>query len=111
MAPGEIKQFLWHENRNKGMKHSWINFPPIEGFEPTLPELKSNVLTTEPKSQLPDAVVRDWIYIYKLCIICQGRLSKVVVIGRNTPTTPHPPITPLFKKVIIYDDTKPFSAK
>ena len=31
---------------------------------------KSNALTTEPKSRLPDAVVRDWLYTQKLCMIC-----------------------------------------
>ena len=31
---------------------------------------KSNALTTEPKSRLPDAVVRDWIYTQKLGMIC-----------------------------------------
>ena len=31
---------------------------------------KSNALTTEPKSRLPDAVVRDWLYTQKLCMTC-----------------------------------------
>ena len=31
---------------------------------------KSNALNTEPKSRLPDAVVRDWLYTQKLCMIC-----------------------------------------
>ena len=31
---------------------------------------KSNALTTEPKSRLPDVVVRDWIYTQKVCMIC-----------------------------------------
>ena len=55
--------FWWNdESHNKGWKHSWKNFPPILGFQPGLPALKSNSLTTDMKSQLADAVVRDWIY-------------------------------------------------
>ena len=53
---------------------------------------KSNALTTEPKSRLPDAVVRDWIYTQKLCMIC---FMQIFV------THPH------FEEVIIYDDAKP----
>ena len=52
---------------------------------------KSNALTTEPKSRLPDAVVRDWIYSQKLCIIC---FMQIFV------KHPH------FEEVIIYDDAK-----
>ena len=37
------------------------NFTTLAGFEPQLPGQKSNAVTTEPKSRLPDAVVRDWI--------------------------------------------------
>ena len=53
---------------------------------------KSNALTTEPKSRLPDAVVRDWLYTQKLCMIC---FMQIFV------THPH------FEEVIIYDDAKP----
>ena len=53
---------------------------------------KSNALTTEPKSWLSDAVVRDWIYTQKLCMIC---FMQIFVAH------PH------FEEVIIYDDTKP----
>ena len=53
------------------------------GFEPGLAGLKSNVLITEPKRQLPDVVVKDWIYTYRLCVICQGRYPTVGVTGRN----------------------------
>ena len=35
---------------------------------------------------IPNAADRDWIYIYKLCEICQGRLSKVGLIGYNSPS-------------------------
>ena len=53
---------------------------------------KSNALTTEPKSLLPDAVVRDWIYTQKLCMIC---FMQIFVTHSH------------FEKVIIYDDAKP----
>ena len=53
---------------------------------------KSNALTTEPKSRLPDAVVRDWLYTQKLCMIC---FMQIFV------TYPH------LEEVIIYDDAKP----
>ena len=53
---------------------------------------KSSALTTEPKSRLPDSVVRDWIYTQKLRMIC---FMQIFV------THPH------FKEVIIYDDAKP----
>ena len=43
---------------------------PVVGIEPGPPGWKSNALTTEPKSRLPDAVVRDWIYTKKLCVFC-----------------------------------------
>ena len=56
---------------------------------------KSNALTTEPKSQLPDTVVRDWLYTQKLCMIC---FMQIFV------THPH------FEEVIIYDDAKPILA-
>ena len=58
----DINPSLRHESRNKGMKHSWKNLPPMVGIKPGPPGYKSNALTTEPKSRLPDAVVRDWIY-------------------------------------------------
>ena len=61
------------EIRNKGMKHSWKKFLPIVGIEPGLSGQKSYALTTEPDSRLSDTVVRDWLYTWKLCIICQGR--------------------------------------
>ena len=35
---------------------------PDVGIEPGPPGYKSNALTTEPKSRLTDAVVREWIY-------------------------------------------------
>ena len=35
------------------------NFSSLVEFEPRSPGQKSNALTTEPKRQLPDAVVRD----------------------------------------------------
>ena len=54
---------------------------------------KSNALTTEPKSRLPDAVVRDCLYTQKLCMVC---FMQIFV------THPH------FEEVIIYDDAKPF---
>ena len=92
---------LRHENHNKGMKHSWKKFPPPMGFAPGLSVWKSIVLTTEPNSGLPDAVVRDWIYTYKLCEICQGRLFKAGVPGHNIPP---------FQGIIHYD-AKPFSVK
>ena len=38
---------------------------------------KYNALVTEPKSRLPDTVVRDWLYTQKLCIICLCRYSNV----------------------------------
>ena len=53
---------------------------------------KSNALTTEPKSRLPGAVVSDWLYTQKLCMIC---FMQIFV------THPH------FEEVIIYDDAKP----
>ena len=48
---------------------------------------KSNAVTTEPKSRFPDAVVRDWIYTQKLCMLC---FMQIFV------THPH------FEEVIIY---------
>ena len=57
-----LRVLLQLESRKKGMKHSWKNIPSFLGIEPGPPGLKSNALTTEPKSRLPDAVVRDWIY-------------------------------------------------
>ena len=38
------------------------NLSPAVGIEPGPPGWKSNALTTEPKSRLPDAIVRHWIY-------------------------------------------------
>ena len=29
--------FLWHDSRNKGMKHSWKNLTPAVGIEPGPP--------------------------------------------------------------------------
>ena len=55
-------------------------------------DLLVNALTTEPKSRLPNAVVRDWIYTQKLCMIC---CMQIFI------THPH------FEEVIIYDDAKP----
>ena len=45
---------------------------------------KSNALTTEPKSRLPDAVVRDWLYTQKLCMICFMQIF-VTVDHKNVP--------------------------
>ena len=41
---------------------------------------KSIALTTEPKSRLPDAVVRDWIYTQKLCMIC---FMQIFIIAKT----------------------------
>ena len=35
---------------------------PLLGIDPGSPRYKTNDLTTEPKSRLSDAVVRDWLY-------------------------------------------------
>ena len=59
------------------MTHTRKNFQPIVRLERGLPKLKSNALTTEPKSRLPDAVQREWIYTYKLL--------KEGVLGQHYP--------------------------
>ena len=59
---------------------------------------KSSALTTEPKSRLSDAVVRDWLYTQKLCIIY---FSQIIEYKWIFLTHPH------FGDVIIYDDKKP----
>ena len=41
---------------------------------------KFNALTTEPKSRLPDAVVRDWIYTQKLCMICFMQIFVTLLV-------------------------------
>ena len=50
--------FLRHDSRNK-VKHSRKILVPLLGIDPGSPWYKTNALTTEPKSQLSDAVVRD----------------------------------------------------
>ena len=45
---------------------------------------KSNALTTEPKSRLPDAVVRDWLYTQKLCMICFMQIFVTHPISRKS---------------------------
>ena len=72
---------------------------PSLGTDPGSPQYKTNALTTEPKSRLSDAVVRDLLYTrsYAKSTLCR-------YIGESVR-----PITlPLFKEVIIYDDRKPF---
>ena len=68
--------------------YAWLVRTPISNKLPSY-NMKvvikewSIALTTERKSQLPDAAVRDWIYTYKLCEICHGKLLKIGVIGCN----------------------------
>ena len=72
------------------------------GIKPGSPHYKTNALTTDPRSRLSDAVVRNWLYtrIYGESTLCR-------YIGESDC-----PVTlPLFKEVIIYDDGKPFLGK
>ena len=57
---------------------------------------KSSALTTDPKSRLFDAVVRDWLHTQKLCMIC---FMQIFVIHPN------------FEEVIIYETQSQFLAK
>ena len=52
-------------------------FPPIVGFESGLPSSNHDSLTHLSEIEYIPTVT------YKLCEICQGRLSKAGVIGRN----------------------------
>ena len=52
----------WHNSRNK-VKHSWkISCTFAGNRSQGRPFTKTNSLTTEPKSWISDAVVRDWLY-------------------------------------------------
>ena len=53
----------------------------------SLPGLKSSALSTELKLTLTQLSEIEYytVYTFKLCEICQGKLSKVEVTGRNTP--------------------------
>ena len=90
--------FLRHDSHNK-VKHSW-KFPvPLLGMKPGSSLYKTNALTTEPKSRLSGAVVRDWFYTrsYAKTTLCS-------YIGESA----WPVTLPFFKEVTIYDDGKPF---
>ena len=46
---------------------------------------KSNALTTEPKSRLPDAVVRDWLYTEAMQDLLFFADIQIRIHIRNTP--------------------------
>ena len=60
---------------------------------------KSNALTTEPKSRLSDAVVRDWLYTQKLCMICFMQIFVTIAISRVCDRT--------LKDIYAYDGKTP----
>ena len=94
----DFRIVLRHDSDNK-VKHSWkfsyafaVNWTRVARYKTIAP-------TTEPKSRLSDAVVRDWLYTrsYAKSTLCR-------YIGESA----WPVTLPLFKEVIIYDDGKPF---
>ena len=54
-------QLLQHDSRNN-VKHSWKYTHALAGYRSRAAQYKTNALTTKPKSQLSEAVVRDWLY-------------------------------------------------
>ena len=72
---------------------------PSLGIDPRSPRNKTNVLITEPKSRLSDAVVRYWLFT---------KSYAKYTLQRYTGESAWLVKLPLFKELIIYDDGKPF---